>query len=212
MRFATPASAIALLSLRSDPNPMAPPDADTPAPVLAIRAVLHTNRHAQMFVDMLVGELGTAARVETRNGGKLIHVFPADADGWVPPWRVASMSLTGRQGVVVNLSEPDEDDVPAPPVRVPRLRGLGPGEITLYDGPWSVTVTYRAEGVRMESSYGGPPTLLAGAAFALEEGQGSAVGRLATYVVGLDACQGFLAPSVLTAPRASIYMGSKQVV
>ncbi|MCA9316786.1 MAG: hypothetical protein KDB73_14975, partial [Planctomycetes bacterium] len=164
---------------------MAPPDADTPAAVLAIRSALHTNRHAQMFFDMLVGELGQAAYVETANGGKVLRLFRRDDDGWIVPWPLVSMSLTGRLGIVIPLTGPMGDPEPRPGP-TPKLRGLGPGEITLHDGSWSLTVTYRDTGVWMETSRTGPVTVHGGVVSALEQGQGSPFERLARYMARLD--------------------------
>ncbi|MGE0229064.1 MAG: hypothetical protein AB7U23_11215 [Dehalococcoidia bacterium] len=164
---------------------MPPPADDTPAAVLAIRSVLHTNRHAQMFFDMLVGELADAAHVETANGGKMLHLYRRDADGWIVPWSLVSVSLTGRLGIVIPLTGPMGDPEPRPGP-TPKLRGLGPGEIKLHDGPWSITVTYRDTGVWMEASRGGPVTVHEDVVAALDGGTGSPVERLARYVAALD--------------------------
>ncbi|MGE0229758.1 MAG: hypothetical protein AB7U23_14735 [Dehalococcoidia bacterium] len=164
---------------------MTPPADDTPAAVLAIRSTLHTNRHARLFFDMLVGELGEAAHVETANGGKMLHLFRRAADGWIVPWPLVSMSLTGRLGIVIPLAGPMADPEPRPGP-TPKLRGLGPGEIKLHDGPWSVTVTYRDTGVWMETTRGGPVTVHEDVVAAMDRGDGSPVERLVRYVAGLD--------------------------
>jgi hypothetical protein len=168
---------------------MSDPDRDdgTSPALLAIRAALHTNRHAHMCFDMVADLLGPAAHVETRNGGEQRRLFRRDPKepSLLLPWPLVSMSATGRLGTVVNLVGPDTEPAPRPG-RVPRLRGLGPGEIVLHDGPRSITVTYGEDGRWKETTRARDRSVLAGADAALATGEGPPVDRLARFLAQLD--------------------------
>ena len=145
-----------------------------------------TRVHAEMLFDVVAARLGGAAWVETCNGGTRRFLFRRAAPGsTVVPWPLVTLDLRGRVGLVVTIAGP-EGEPPPRTGRVPKLRNLGPGEVTLHDGGESVTVTYGDDGRWKECTRGGPPSVLHGVLDALAPKSAMPAELVAAFVTGLD--------------------------
>ena len=124
----------------------------------ALRAGLPTSRHAAMTFDMLVDLLGDQAVVSTANDRTRLALYRRDTldSGLIVPWMVAQINLRGRIGIVSQTFNLHTGEVAPPTEPVPgkayKLRGLGPTELRLYDGPAYVSVLYGNEGTVVEGS------------------------------------------------------------
>ncbi len=168
---------------------MEPWDAAGPDPAydpghLAIRGTLATSRHASMLFDMVVDALGELAYVETLAGATRKVLFRREGSALIP-WPLLELDVRGRISTVVPLAGPPgaSFDPPPRPGQAPRLRGLGPGEIVLHDGPATLTVTFGADGRWCETSHGPP---FGGVLDALRDDIASPVERLALYLARRD--------------------------
>ena len=158
--------------------------------VWAIRDAVPTRRHAEMLFDMVVDILGEEAWVESCNAGAVRTLFRRESAGspFIVPWPLLSVARGGREG-----PSPIPTEVPGvfaePPRRpgpVPRLRGLGPGELDVHDGPDRVTVSYDGDGRWFECSRSVSPEALSGVVPALEAKTATSVELMADHVAGLD--------------------------
>ena len=177
--------------------------------VHAIRDALATRRHAEMLFEMARDLLGDRAVVETWNGGtrKTLLRRESAGDGMVP-WPVATLDVAGRVGVVsapirVDGADPDDATPPPRPGEAPNLRGLGPGEMDVHDGPHFARVNYGADGRWFECTRGGPPGTPAGALRALAAKSASPPELLAAWLAGLDHGRHGPARMVVPAPGPS---------
>jgi len=157
--------------------------------VRAIREAVPTRRHAEMLFEMVESALGEGAWVETVNDGAGRTLYRRESGGsaLVIPWPLLTVARGGREG-----PSPLPTGVPgvyeAPPRRpgrAPRLRGLGPGQLDVHDGPHRATVSYGADGRWFECARSADPDALAGVVTALEEETSSPVERVADYLSGL---------------------------
>jgi len=158
--------------------------------VRAIRDAVPTRRHAEMLFDMVVDILGEESWIETANGGAIRTLFRREAAGslHVVPWPLLSVSRGGRDGpsplptgVPGVFEEPPKRPGPAP-----RLRGLGPGELNVHDGPHRATVTYGGDGRWFETCRSASPEALSGVVPALAARTATPVELVADYVASLD--------------------------
>jgi hypothetical protein len=131
------------------PGDRKPEDEDEYRVVNALRDALHTRRHGEMLFDMVVDHLGDVAWVETMNGETTRTLYRRESAGspWILPWPLLTLTLVGtddpRSPVKILPLNYDTSDLPPPrPGRAPNLRGLGPGSVTVHDGPEYVTVSY----------------------------------------------------------------------
>ena len=159
-------------------------------PAEAIRDTIHTVRHAKMLFEMVADLLGERCLIETAEGGRRRFLFVREESGAdrIVPWPLVSLRIGGRLSTVALLWAPPgtPEEPPPRPGRVPRLRGLGPGEVIIHDGAQFVTVTYGADGRWVETSKGKEPAELTGAVSAVAKGTGPRVELLANYVASLD--------------------------
>lgn len=122
----------------------------------AIRDAVPTRAHAEMLFGMVVDMLGDAAWVETWNGEQSRTLFRRDAPGsnWIVPWPLLSVSRGGREGPspILTVVPGVYEEPPSRPGPVPKIRGLGPGSLTVHDGPESVTICYGGDGRWFECS------------------------------------------------------------
>jgi hypothetical protein len=127
--------------------------------VEALRAHAPTSRHAEMMFGLLVDLLGDQAVVTTANDRTLRTLFRLDAvhSNLIVPWPVARLSTHGRIGWVSPTFDTATGEVVPEPERPAgksyKLRGLGPGEIQLYDGSANIRVVYGDDGSAREPSH-----------------------------------------------------------
>lgn len=166
-------------------------DAETFRSTHAIWDAIPTRAHAEMLFAQVLDLLGDLAWVETWNGEQSRTLYRREAPGseWIVPWPLLSVSRGGREG-----PSPIMTGVPGvyeePKVRpgpAPKLRGLGPGQLSLHDGPQYVTVCYGGDGRWFECSVSSPPQeALAGVLPALAAKTASPVELVSSFVAGLD--------------------------
>jgi len=171
----------------------------------AIGAALPTNRHAILLFEMVAEALGERAVVETAASRTRRLLFCREAPGStaVIPWPLLKLDTAGRTSTVIPLSGP-EGDPPPRPGKAPRLQGLGPGEILLFDGPHSITVTYGEDGRWFEKSRSESPDALVGALAVLADRNAQPVELLARYMASLDIARHGPCRLLLPAPLPSI--------
>lgn len=124
----------------------------------ALRTHVATSRHAELLFDVLVDLLGDQGVLWTANEGRLRKLFrrdPYDA-GLTIPWPVAELSVGGRIGWVsptidTRTGEPVPEREPLPG-KPSRLRGLGPAQVGLFDGPAHITLVFGEDGSCQEAS------------------------------------------------------------
>jgi hypothetical protein len=155
----------------------------------ALRDALPTRRHGEMLFDMAADLVGAAARVEASPDGNQRTLYRLDGSDprWVIPWPLLTLDRNPRN--YIHLDLPGIETAPPLPPRpgqAPRLRGLGPGSITLQDGVRTLQVAYAEDGRWFETSRHGPPTTLEGVLPLLAAGPGPAAERLAEFMVALD--------------------------
>jgi hypothetical protein len=160
--------------------------------VEALREAVPTRRHAEMLFEMVLDRLGGEAWVETVNGATaktLLRRETADT-GWVFPWPLLELILVGiddpRSPVKIQPINYDPGDVhrrPGPPTRI---RGLGPGSVTVHDGPDHITVSYGESGRWYECSRSASRDALADLLPLLGAGGSTPVEIVAEYAAGLD--------------------------
>lgn len=158
--------------------------------VNAIRDAIPTRAHAEMLVAQVADLLGDAAWVETAGGGQSQTLFRRESPGspWIVPWPLISVARGGREGPSPILTaipgvyaEPEVRPGPAP-----KIRGLGPGQLTIHDGAHSVTVCYGADGRWFECSVTDARVTLAGVVPVLASRSASPVELVAAFVAGID--------------------------
>lgn len=158
--------------------------------VHALRDAVPTRAHAEMLFGQVVDLLGDAASVESWNGESTRTLYRREAPGsrWVLPWPLLSVTRGGREGPSPILTaipgvylEPKVRPGPAP-----RVRGLGPGQIEIHDGPHRIAVTYGADGRWFECSCSDAKEALAGIVPALAARNAAAVELVASFVAALD--------------------------
>jgi len=158
--------------------------------VTAIRAALPTRRHAEMLFEQVADRLGDGGWSAGSKDGLRRVLYRRDAPGTrcFLPWPLLDLSLRERQTIPWAIDGVPVEPPPRPEPRgaPPRLRNLGPGEVTIHDGPQSITITYGADGRCVETTRGGPPETLHGALAALGTATASPVELLAAFVSDLD--------------------------
>jgi len=158
--------------------------------VWAIRDALPTRRHAEMLFDMVVDLLGDEAWVETWNGETTRTLFRRETKGprWILPWPLLSVTRGGREGPSpIRTAVPGVYEEPKTrPGPAPRLRGLGPGQLDVHDGPHRATVSYGGDGRWFECSRSESPEALAGVVPALAGKTAPPVELVAAFLAGLD--------------------------
>jgi hypothetical protein len=168
----------------------------------AFKAVLPTSRHAEMLLDLVVSTLGPMCVVETAGGGTLVRVSAKDKDypDWTVPWPMLELSRGRRLGYIMGgEGEPSDEAPPARDEEQPRLRGLAPGELEIFDGAHAVTLTYGQDGRLAETTRKGPEDLLSSAIKAVERGGAQPIELLAEHLANMDigsACPGRILYSV----------------
>lgn len=159
-------------------------------PVRAIRDAIPTSRHARMLFDMVKDLVGDEAVIETAGGSTRYALFRRELPGagGIVPWPLLRLGIAGRLSAVVILMKPPgaPDEPPPRPGAPPRLRGLGPGEVEIHDGPCSITVTYGDDGRWIETSRSESPDSLKDALPFLSRKSARPVELLAEYVAGVD--------------------------
>lgn len=159
--------------------------------VHAIRDAIPTRAHAEMLFGMVADMLGDAAWVETWNGETTRTLFRREAPGspWIVPWPLVSVTRGGREGPSPILTAvPGVYEEPTTrPGPAPKIRGLGPGSLTIHDGPQHVNVCYGGDGRWFECSVSSPPQeALAAVLPALGAKNASPTEIVASFVAGLD--------------------------
>jgi hypothetical protein len=175
-----------------EPRARKPDDIEEFRVVNALREAIHTRRHAQMLFDMVADHLGAAAWLETLNGQTTRTLFRREAPGspWILPWPLLTLTLVGtddpRSPVRIVPLNYDPADTPQRPVKPSNLRGMGPGSVTIHDGPEHITVSYAKEGRWFECSRSASKDALAGVLPALAAGGAPAAEIVAAWAAGLD--------------------------
>ncbi len=154
----------------------------------ALRGALPTIRHAEMLFDMVVHSLGESGLVHTSSVGTTRFVFRRKAAGSdrLVPWPLLTLSFEPQrilEGFTLGLEPvdvPERDEAP------PNLRGLKPGHVIVHDGPCSMQVTYREDGLWKETSRRGPSAGLSALRASIERGGASAPERVADFVLAND--------------------------
>ena len=164
------------------------PDPREFASTRALRDAAPTIRHADMLFDLLVNTLGELAMVEVAPTGDVHKLYRRTASGSdeVLPWPLMTLSFRAQQIIEMDMGLPP---APLPPPRdevAPNLRNMRPGALTLHDGPHSIEVVYREDGLWKEMCRGGPPDTLAGLLMALGRAAATPVERVADYAAALD--------------------------
>lgn len=159
--------------------------------VHAIRDAIPTRAHAEMLFGMVADLLGEKAWIETQDGESTRTLFRREAAGsrWIVPWPLLSVTRGGREGPSPVLTAiPGVYEEPTiRPGPAPKIRGLGPGQITLHDGPEHVNVCYGGDGRWFECSVSSPPrNALAGVVAALAAKTASPTEIVASFVAGID--------------------------
>lgn len=128
------------------------------AAVESMRTHVATSRHAEMLFEVLVDLLGDQGALWTANEGRLRKLFrrdPLDAT-LIVPWPVAELSVGGRIGWVSPAIDTRTGEVvpepELPPGKPSRLRGLGPGEIGVFDGNAKISLVFGEDGGFREAS------------------------------------------------------------
>lgn len=157
----------------------------------AIRDAIPTRAHAEMLLGMVADMLGSAACVETWNGETTRTLFRREAPGsdWIVPWPLISVTRGGREGPspILTAVPGVYEEPPERPGPAPKIRGLGPGSLTIHDGPQHVNVCYGGDGRWFECSVSSPPQdALAGVVAALAAKSSSPTEMVASFVAGLD--------------------------
>lgn len=163
------------------------------ATVQTLRTHVATSRHAEMLFDVLVDLLGDQCVLWTANQGHLRRLFRRDPydPTRIVPWPLAELSVGGRIGWVsaafdARTGEPAPERGPLPG-KPSRLRGLGPAELGLIDGPAHINVVFGDDGSVLESSVDAPfPTRLDKIPEAVASKRGPAVELIAACVALLD--------------------------
>lgn len=173
------------------PSPaQGPSGSDEFLAVRALRDAVPTRAHAEMLFGQVLDLLGDAAWVESANGEQARTLFLREAPGspWIVPWPVMSIARGGREGPSPILTAvPGVYEEPEPrPGPAPRIRGLGPGQLTIRDGRHEVTLCYGADGRWFECSVTDARESLAGIVPALAAKSASPVELAAAFVAGLD--------------------------
>jgi len=170
---------------REDPLP-----SNLTEPVQRIRDALPTSRHAQMLFDMVVARLGDVGVVESAGGKTQFSLYRREDPGSdaIIPWPLLRLGIRGRLSTVVMISAPPgtPDEPPPRPGEAPKLRGLGPGEIVIHDGPHAITVTYGEDGRWMETSRSERRDAHAGVLPVLAKKSAQPTELIAEYVAGID--------------------------
>jgi len=108
-----------------------------------------------MLFDAVADLLGAAAWHETKNRGAIRRLFKRDdnAPQFVVPWPLLELNTAERFGVVTDWIPMGDAPPPLPPkpTPAPRLRGIGPGEIRLLDGPEHIEIVYGDTGAKVET-------------------------------------------------------------
>jgi hypothetical protein len=167
--------------------------------VFALRDAMPTRFHAEAMFEQAVEAMGGAGWVETRGGGKERRLFRRDAarPELIVPWPVLVLRLVGRPPPFPlggNLGEAspfsfETPEVPEPPERTgepPRITGLDPGEIEVYDGPEYVIVSYKDDGRWFETTRSESKDSLASALEALGSESAHPIELLSGFVASLD--------------------------
>lgn len=158
--------------------------------VNAIRDAIATRAHAEMLFGQVADLLGDAAWVETANGEQSRTLFRREAPGspWIVPWPLLSVARGGREGPspIMTAVPGVYEEVPPRPGVAPKIRGLGPGQLTLHDGKHSVTVCYGADGRWFECSVTDAREALADVVPALASKSASPVELVAAFVAKID--------------------------
>lgn len=157
--------------------------------VNAIREAIATRVHAEMLFAQVLDLLDDAAWVETANGEESRTLFRREAPGspWIVPWPLISVARGGREGPspIMTAVPGVYQEVPLRPGAAPKIRGLGPGQLTLHDGPHSVTICYGGDGRWFECSISSGEAL-AGVVPALAAKSASPVELVASFVAAID--------------------------
>ncbi len=128
------------------------------ATVESMRTHVATSRHAEMLFEILVDLLGDQGVLWTANEGRLRKLFRRDSlhATLIVPWPVAELSVGGRIGWVSSTFDVRTGEVvpepELPPGKPSRLRGLGPAEVGVFDGPDHVHLVFGDDGSFRESS------------------------------------------------------------
>lgn len=174
-------------AMEPEPKRDGPPDSER-----AAVAALRSRRHAEMLFDAVTAQLGELAWLETSNGGRIRRLFCRDRvdPTWIVPWPLLELSLGARIGIVSDWMRvgggPAVDEAPRPESQPPKLRGLGPGEIRLYDGAEHIEIVYDDRGCQYETCRSAHPRPLAGLAQALAAAQANPTELLARFLAALD--------------------------
>jgi hypothetical protein len=158
--------------------------------VIALRDAMATRAHAEMLFAQVADLFGDAGWVDVAVGGASRWLFRREEPGspWVIPWPVLSLARGGRAGPSpIRTAIPGVYEEPrVRPGPAPKIRGLGPGSLTIHDGPECVTIAYGADGRWFETVVTHPRRTLAGAVRAFAARSASPVELAAAFVAGID--------------------------
>lgn len=158
------------------------------AVVEALRRALPTSRHAEMVFEGLLHRLGDAAVVETSAGGSRVRVFRRDRDApsWIVPWPLLRLSRGQRLDFVMGQGPPTQETPDAREGPALRLRGVGPGEIEIFDGVSRFTATFGQDGRLAETARSASLGTFAGVVDALRGAAAFATDTLVDFILDLD--------------------------
>ncbi len=165
-------------------QPEGPPDS-----VRAAGAALRSRRHAEMLFDAVVDLVGDEGWQETENRGATRRLFRRDPDDLtrIVPWPVLELRFGSRNIFVADwMGLGDVVPVePPPPPPPPKIRGLGPGEIRIVDGPEYIEIAFNEEGAKFETCRSHHAHPLSGLGPALAATRGNPIELLARFVAAL---------------------------
>ena len=168
-----------------------PKDANEFRSVHAIRDAIPTRAHAEMLFGMVADLLGEEAWVETCKGETARTLYRREAPGskWLVPWPLLRVARGGPEGPApVRTAIPGVYEEPkVRPGPAPKIRGLGPGQVSIHDGPQHASLSYGGDGRWFECSVSSAPQeALAGVVAALAGRTASPPEIVASFVAGLD--------------------------
>ncbi len=156
----------------------------------ALRKALPTRVHAEMLLSQVADLLGPAAWSETSNAGTRFRLFRRDpkAPDLLVPWPVVSLDMRGNIDSVGPTVWMGNGEPPPPPARPapPKIRGIGPGEVRLHDGPHAIHIAYHEDGGVRDITRSGPEHALVDLDFALAGKSAQPVELIAGALAGLD--------------------------
>ena len=155
----------------------------------ALRKALPTIRHADLVFDMVLHELGEEALVYASPSGTTRWLFRRIGAGSpvVIPWPILTISFEPQRVIEGFWGDLPTVEAPHRPEVAPNLRGLKPGHVVVHDGPNSMQVTYREDGLWKETTRSGRSGALHALRESIEGSEGAPPERVADFVLANNA-------------------------